>query len=257
MNRLPVAYAGAVRTVGVDLAAEPAKTAVAVVDWTPGRAVVTALTVGMDDAAVLSASTGADRIGVDAPFGWPDAFVSFVAAHHEHRAPPVSLATRADRRPLIKRRTDLVVQEVARVVPLSVSADRIAHVALRCAGLLADYQASGVNVDRIDGQVCEVYPAAALSRWGLPFRGYKGSDGRLAPVAAAVQAAAPWLDLGRFRSHFATDDDAFDAVIAALIARAVALGRTRTPDAGQRAAARREGWIQLPACELPELVVAQ
>ena len=39
----------------------------------------------------------------------------------------------------------------------------------------------------------------------------------------------------------------FDALIASLTARAVALGATLRPDAGHARAARTEGWIHLPA----------
>jgi hypothetical protein len=38
----------------------------------------------------------------------------------------------------------------------------------------------------------------------------------------------------------------FDALIASLTARAVALGRTLRPDDGHATAARTEGWIHLP-----------
>ena len=61
------------------------------------------------------------------------------------------------------RRTDAVVHDKLRLVPLSVSADRIAHVALRCAVLLAKLDAAGKPVDRTGaGTVLEVYPAASL-----------------------------------------------------------------------------------------------
>src|SRR5215831_17281551 len=66
------------------------------------------------------------------------------------------------RRELTMRRTDVFVRDKLRLVPLSVSADRIAHVALRCAVLLAKLDASGRPVDRTGaGAVVEVYPAAS------------------------------------------------------------------------------------------------
>ena len=40
--------------------------------------------------------------------------------------------------------------------------------------------------------------------------------------------------------------EAFDALIAALTARAVAVGLTLRPDAGHARAALTEGWIHLP-----------
>src|SRR5712691_13071857 len=61
-----------------------------------------------------------------------------------------------------------------RLTPLSVSADRIGHVAMRCACLLALFAQQGHDVDRGgSGKIVEVYPAASLKAWGLPYRGYK------------------------------------------------------------------------------------
>ncbi|MFF0817555.1 DUF429 domain-containing protein [Rhodococcus sp. NPDC003318] len=244
------------RTVGVDLAAEPAKTAVATVEWGDGSARVIDLRLGATDADIVEAAIRADRIGVDAPFGWPDAFVEFLAAHHR-RSPvrDLGLDTRAGRLPLVRRRTDRMVHAATGIVPLSVSTDLIAHVALRCAGLLADLAVAGVDTGRVDGRVVEAYPAAALQRWGLPFRGYKGTVNatRLAALTGEIEVAAPGLELGGFRARCVTSDDAFDAVIAALIARAVALGRTALPDPGDRDVADREGWIHLPTSPLDTL----
>ena len=65
---------------------------------------------------------------------------------------------------------------------------------------------------------------------------------------------APWLTLGRYEEVCRASDDALDAVIAALTARAAALGRVTVPPGPQAAAiASREGWIALPTCTLKEL----
>ena len=56
-----------VRVVGVDLAAEPVRTAVAVLGWGDGKAVVEDLRIGADDQAVLAALAAADKAGIDAP----------------------------------------------------------------------------------------------------------------------------------------------------------------------------------------------
>ena len=75
---------------------------------------------------------------------------------------------------LTMRRTDVFVHEQLRLTPLSVSADRIAHVAFRCAVLLAKLDAADAPVDRSgSGPVAEVYPAASLHSWGLTYRSYK------------------------------------------------------------------------------------
>ncbi|MFC9516424.1 DUF429 domain-containing protein [Nocardiaceae bacterium NPDC056970] len=245
------------RTVGIDLAAEPAKTAVATIDWGDRSARVVGLKLGATDDDLVEAALGADRSGIDAPFGWPDAFVDFVLAHH-NREPrrELELSSRAGRLPLVRRRTDRVVHEVTGIVPLSVSADLIAHVALRCAGLLAWLAVAGVGVDRVDGPVIEVYPAAALQQWGLPFRGYKGSAKRekLAQLVASFDEATTFLDLADFRGACEASDDAFDAVVAAVIARAAAVGQTRLPDFADADVAGRDGWIHLPEGPLSALV---
>ena len=245
-----------VRTLGVDLAAEPTKSALAVLRWRSGRAEVERITLGATDSDIVAAAAGCDRVGIDAPFGWPDQFVRFVTAHHALGDPDAAVAgadrvlpaasdTRGARAGLVRRVTDDRVRERTRLIPLSVSADLIAHVAMRCVGLLRALDVT----DRVDGPVVEAYPAAALRVWGLGHRGYKG------PAKAAVldalvdelRSKAPWLDLGVSEAAIRGSDDVFDAVVAACIARSAAVGRTHLPDADDVALARREGWIHLPS----------
>lgn len=105
------------------------------------------------------------------------------------------------------------------------------------------------------GTVVEVYPAASLHRWGLAHRGYKRAANRteLARLAGELQAAAPWLDLAAFTPLCSSSDDAFDAVIAALTARAAHLGKTTQAPPEHRKAASTEGWITLPTTPLHTL----
>jgi predicted nuclease with RNAse H fold len=246
-----------VRVVGVDLAAEPARTAVAVLGWDNGKAVVEDLRVGADDEAVLTALAAADKAGIDAPFGWPDAFTVFLAAHQVGDVPvPGGLTGQQWRRQLAWRHTDETVRTATGIIPLSVAADRIAHAAMRCAGLLAKLGNAGRPVDRDgSGTVAEVYPAASLKQWGLPYRGYKQPRNlsALPELATALQAAAPWLELGPHDRLCRISHDALDAVIAALTARAAALGLTLVPDPELQPQASREGWIALPTAPLAEL----
>ena len=53
----------------------------AVLEWVDGKAVVEDLRVGADDEAIQAALMTADKAGIDAPFGWPDAFTAFLVAH--------------------------------------------------------------------------------------------------------------------------------------------------------------------------------
>ncbi|AGL18533.1 DUF429 domain-containing protein [Actinoplanes sp. N902-109] len=239
------------RTLGVDLAAADERTALAEIDWYAGGAAVRNLRLGVTDQEIVQAVGRADKAGLDCPLGWPVAFAEFLAAQQHGRvpAPPDGRTGAAWRRRLAYRVTDEVVRARTGLIPLSVSADRIAHAAFRCAALLA---ALPQPVDRTGaGVVVEVYPAAALHRWGLAHRGYKTTGHAF--LVDDLLTAAPWLDLGACEPLCRSSHDAFDAVIAALAARAAALGATGVPDAAQRAAARTEGWIAVPTGELADL----
>ncbi|NLF05947.1 MAG: DUF429 domain-containing protein [Actinomycetales bacterium] len=242
------------RTAGVDLAAEALRTAVAVIEWHDGGAHVAELRLGVSDDDILATIPTADVTGIDCPFGWPDAFVDLVVAHRDGSLVAPASSARAWRRPLTMRATDLHVHATTGLTPLSVSADRIAHAALRLTAILATLESRGVPCAR-DGsaRVVEAYPAAALQTWGLPFRGYKRGAGTTARAGLVdrLQERAPWLELGAFEQTCCASDDALDAVVCALIARAAAVGHTvPAPDAAQ---ARREGWIHLPTAPLATL----
>lgn len=206
--------------------------------------------VGATDTDILGAVTRAGKAGIDCPLGWPDAFVAFVTAHQQgHVDLMADAGHRAGRRRLAWRVTDEVVRKETGLIPLSVAADRIGHAAMRCAGLLAELARLGQPVDRSGtGVVVEVYPAACLNRWQLPFRGYKGqaNAGVLGELIGALQARAPWLEFGACEQLCRASDHAADAVISALAARAASLGLTARPEPEQAAAARTEGWIAFP-----------
>jgi predicted nuclease with RNAse H fold len=243
-----------VRTVGVDLAAQPEGTAVAVVEWTPTGARLCGVVSPAPDVDVIEAVQAAAKVGVDCPFGWPDAFVQAVGAHRAGTlaAPPSS--GRPWRRELTLRETDRFVHARTGLTPLSVSADRIAHAALRWAAVSAALAELGCDVRRDgSGPLVEVYPAAALKGWGLAFRGYKGRAGAESreDLVAALGVAAPWLDLGEHAGACAASDHVLDAVICALVARAAALGSTEPPNDPGTAAS--EGWIHLPTGPLSSL----
>jgi predicted nuclease with RNAse H fold len=246
-----------VLTVGVDLAAEPAGTALGRIDWSATGALVRDVFVGADDDAVVEAIGQADKAGIDCPLGWPAAFVEFLSAHHTgHVTSPHDVAGRAWRRRLAYRLTDEAVHQAIGRWPLSVAADRIGHTAMRAAALLARLAHDGRPVDRAGaGVVVEVYPAASLHRWGLPHRGYKGKDNlrQLADLVDRFKTEASWLDLGTHETLCRASDHALDAIIAAVTARAAAHGLATRPGSDQLDAARTEGWIALPTSTLREL----
>jgi predicted nuclease with RNAse H fold len=220
-------------TVGVDLATEPAKTAMAVLRWSVTGAAVQSLVLDVDDAAITNAATDADKLGIDCPLGWPDDFLVFLQEHHAgHVVAPQEVAGRDWRRKLAYRATDRAVRERTGLTPLSVAADRIGLTAMRAAGILSRLAAEGRPVDRAgNGIVVEVYPAASLRCWGLPFRAYKGRKRRAAREALidALLKRTPWLDLGAYVDLCADSDDALDAVIAALTSRAAPSPRRVPP----------------------------
>ncbi|MFD1051036.1 DUF429 domain-containing protein, partial [Kibdelosporangium lantanae] len=210
------------RTVGIDLAAEPAKTAIAVVEWRSQVAEVVAVELPGTDEAVLRHSVAADKVGIDCPLGWPDNFVRFLNAHHEHRLSfPDEVSSAEWRRSLAYRRTDEYVRSTVGIIPLSVATDRIGVTAMRAARLQVLLAAHGHTIDRAgSGLVVEVYPAAGLFRWDLPSRRYKGNDGRteLSSLVDQLQRAAPWLLLGANEQTCRRSDHVLDAVVSALLA---------------------------------------
>lgn len=244
------------RTAGVDLAADARRTALAVIAWTPGRARVERLSVGVKDEEIVDAALGVTRIGIDCALGWPDAFIEFVKAHADAEIPPEVDGGADWRRELAYRATDRRIHEVTGRWPLSVSTDRLGVTAMRCAGLTGRLGASGIAVDRsgVTGAVAEVYPGATLRAWGFDTRGYRVEPEVRRALLAALTASASGLDLGPHADLMVASPDAFDAVIAAFGARAAALGLFEPPPADLAALARREGWIVLPSCSLAELL---
>lgn len=246
-------------TVGVDLSAEPTKTVVAVVRWDHERAVLEQLCPRASDDDIIRLAGPAAKIGIDCPLGWPVDFVDFVVRHQAATVDRDEASSISARDKLAFRRTDVAVRAMGGPVPLSVSTDRIGRAAMRAAGLLA---ALGIGVGPTDrtglGRVVEVYPAAALKRWGFNPRLYKGKRnlGSLRRLVDDFIARAGWISVsGDLRSQCGSSDDAFDAVVAAINARAAIKEEwvSQPSDDKTRAAAETEGWIAVPRCSLDDL----
>ena len=139
--------------------------------------------------------------------------------------------------------------------PLSVTTDRIAYCAMRCAAILT---ALGAAKDG-SGQLVEAYPDATLRTW-LPVlfsqtrQSYKTRNNAHAHARREVLVEAILEAVGG-GFHMTADqrvdavqsDDCLDALVCALLARAAALGHTGLPETDQhRNLARIEGWIHLP-----------
>jgi predicted nuclease with RNAse H fold len=247
------------RTLGVDLAAAAKKTAAAVVEWDDGAARLAHLSLDVGDEEILRLFGTSDMTGIDSPLGWPDAFLPFIAGHLNFDPHPVLDHDGIEgRRLLAYRDTDRFVTGHTGLIPLSVSADRLAHPAMRCAVIQAKIAREyGPQARDGSGRLAEVYPAASLKLWGIHARGYKRRGApeaeKLSSAVADLSVKAPWLDLAEYRADLAASDDMFDALIASLTARAAAVGGTLRPGPGHAAAALTEGWIHLPRGGLQEL----
>jgi predicted nuclease with RNAse H fold len=248
-----------VRTLGIDLAAQPTNTSACALDWGPGVPVVSDLRSGLDDAALLDAIDGADKVGIDAPFGWPDEFVEAVSAHRNRSGWPGSGEDQdLYRFHLSFRATDRRLIEGGARRPLSVSTDLIGVVAMRCAYLLDRLAARGEPVARDgSGKLIESYPAPALSAWKLSAVGYKSRVGK-ARIPELLDRLEEGLGGIRMtpqqREAAGTDHNQFDALVSSLVARAAALGLTQPPEsAEERERAVREGWIHVPTNPLQHL----
>jgi hypothetical protein len=248
-----------VLTAGVDLAAEPRGTALAVIDWTGHRARVIELTVGASDAQIVAVAPTVASLGIDCAFGWPDDFVAFVSGHTSgerlDRSPEERSGSGMDwRRRLAYRETDRSIRQLTGRWPLSVSTDRLGLTAMHCAALL---ELLGDSIGRVDraggGRAAEVYPSATLRCWGFSTVGYKNDVAIRTTLLDALLQRAPWLEPGPMAEAMTASDDAFDAVIAALVARSHALGLWHRPPAESLDRAGREGWIVLPNVDLAQL----
>ena len=241
---------------GVDLAAQPKGTALAVIDWGSESAELVTLFTNATDELILTESKSAVKIGMDCAFGWPTEFVDFLNRHsNASSSTQVFDGGIETRRRLAYRETDRVVRQQTGRWPLSVSTDRLGMTALRCAGLLSRLAAAGRDVDRSGtGTIVEVYPGAALRYWGFETKGYRVSAEVRAQLVAKLAATIPWLELGVHSELMIKSCDAFDAVFAALVARCAYLGGYEKPTGEQLNLAKIEGWIALPNLPLAHLL---
>ncbi len=236
-------------TAGVDLASQDTNTASCLIHWDGGVATVKAINRLVSDDQIRALIAQSAKVGIDAPLGWPIAFAEAVFEHSTSGAWPKTYTHKNNGNEAYRfRHTDLWVREHAASTPLSVSTDRIAYPAMRIAALLANVS-EPVARDG-SGVAVEAYPAAALLRWHLPSRKYKGNKyraERAVLMARFVDRTKSWLEISQENVALCQEsDDAFDAVIAALIARAAAVGLVDPIPPQFREAARREGWIAVP-----------
>jgi predicted nuclease with RNAse H fold len=243
----------------VDLSAEYTNTVVASIRWDDDHAELVSLEPQATNRTIVEMAVDAAKVGIDCPLGWPKQFVEFITRHQDGQVGVDEAETKDARLRLAYRRTDLLATLGTGPMPLSVSTDRIGRAAMRAAGLLAALETDGVPADRTGrGKIVEVYPAAALRHWHHNSRSYKGkrnSDALQSLVNGFFAETENWLSVDdRFRQQCHDSDDAFDAVIASLNARAATMANGVTePSADDLADAEVEGWIAVPTCSLAAL----
>lgn len=247
------------RVLGIDLAAEAKATGAVLIAGGSSAWSASEVSGRLDDDALVDVVRTVDVIGVDSPLGWPAAFVAAVEAHASFRPWPGG----ADRSTLTHRDTDRAIRTYGIRASLSVSADKLGSVAMRCALLQRRWaeEVWGAPAAR-DGseRLVETYPAAALASWSIECRGYKD---RRDPVAASVvrrrivaeldRALAGWLDVQPVREVCVRSDHVLDALLSALVAIAAKTSSTHLPAEHQRDAALQEGWIHVPSRSLSAL----
>jgi len=244
-----------VLTAGVDLAAEPKGTALAIIEWKKTQATLVDLQLGVNDQAIVEAAGVVDKLGIDCALGWPIEFVEFLNNHANLESTSFPDGGMDWRRRASFRESDRHVREVTGKWPLSVSTDRLGLTAMRCAGLQGRIQQSGIEVDRSgSGRIVEIYPGASLRLWGFDTAGYRANEDARAELLTSIEQSVPWLNLESYRDPMISSTDAFDAVIASLATRAAAISLYLKPPVEHLDKAKIEGWIALPSGSIADLL---
>lgn len=246
-------------TVGVDLASQSNDTALAVVEWKEGRSAVLRVVVGADDEMILDEGTKADVIGIASPFGWPEPFFELLRQNREGRVgDPRRAATVSGRDGIMYRTTERRVRDWLGLKLMPSTSNMLGSTVLRCVGLQTRLDEAGVSVTRGQGgRVIEVYAPASLMAWGLHEPSYKNQSASRVRILEQVGRRLNCY-LGEYRTLCVESDDALDALVGALTARAAALGFWRQPmDEEERLRASAEGWISVPSGTVETLLGSQ
>ena len=249
-NRTPCRQTETVLTYGLDLSTSPKKSAVVAIEWSRTGAQVVQLHQPVDTQQIINLIVGSDGWwAVDVPFGWPEPFVEFI---RDHQVGPV---TRTDparweqwrTSEISLRETDRHVHDATGVRPLPAAFQLLGATAAHWAVIEAELASKGVVIDRagLTPRLIETYPSAVLAGWGIQ-RSPKPTWPVLKPFLGP-------LKVDGFESLLEANDDARDALICALVARARALELTDLPTDQQTDLAQAEGWIHLPTASPNQL----
>ena len=242
-------------TAGVDLAAEPKGTALAIIEWKETAATLVDLQLGVTDETIVEAAAVVDKLGIDCALGWPIEFVEFLNNHANLGSTSFPDGGMDWRRRASFRESDRHVRAVTGKWPLSVSTDRLGLTAMRCAGLQGRLQQSGIEIDRSgSGKIVEIYPGASLRLWGFDTAGYRANEDARTELLTAIEHSVPWLNIGSNRELMMRSTDAFDAVMVSLATRVAAINQYLPAPRDIRDIAKVEGWIALPTGSITDLL---
>jgi len=250
----------AIVTAGVDFASQPSNTAACVISWSPALATITEIASSCSDEYITALVARVAKLGIDVPLGWPSPFVEALRMHAHDGSWPEQYEHASNLKDYRLRGTDNWVHETLKLpLPLSVATDRIAIPTMRAAALFARINPRP-PLDG-SGRVVEVYPAAALARWGFASKGYKGThnlDPRRALVDDIAGATAGWLTFtAEQRNACIENDNVLDSLVASLVSRAALMGLVEPIPLALGDAATREGWIAIPREGSLGLLVSQ
>ena len=242
--------AAQVVVIGIDCAAQPEKTGIALghleggalrlIDARRGRSVgdlVETIAQWLDGAE-------AALLALDAPLGWPKLLAEGL---HSHLA---GAPLRGEPNALFRRTTDRQIYERFRKTPLDIGADRIARAARAGLELLQrvrDHTATPIPLAWVPSEgpairAIEVYPAATVIRAGvtLSTRGTK-EERRIQDHAAKLAWLATVCELPAALQAGLHDPDVRDAAICVASGARFLTGACEAPE--DQELARKEGWI--------------
>lgn len=252
----PPDMSGISQTLGVDLGAQPEGTAACRIEWSlDGGRVLPGEEADLSIAFLreLISDRDVSHVAIDAPFGWPSAFVDAVTGYRA-----TGTWTAADQLDLKFRKTELYIKDVTGKYPLSVTAGYLVYLGWRCAEVFSEVPEWSIESRRGEGRLIEVYPAGSLHHWGIspktwvenpgPYKGDspESRERRERLVALIGDRCQGRLDLDGQEHRFIDSDHELDALIAALTARAVSVGLAEPTPEDSDATVLQEGWIRLP-----------
>lgn len=242
---------GTKRIIGVDMASQAKNTAAVWFENTGGGLKLGYTPGGVDNNRIREwLKEGASVLGIDAPFGWPKAFVDHVSWWQARSGDRPSLPSAdGDRELLLYRVTDRFARrhglgDARGPWPqgLSVTTNWISFTTMRLVELLSEC-AGPLELDRSgqQGPVLEVYPAAAFAQWQKYDGSYK-PHGKSGPAKEKAidrrKFLAEWLEKQfpaaialpeGFAEVLGSNDHVLDAAVSALCTWAALVGCSYVP----------------------------